>query len=223
MRNGTLGLVVVVCSAVALAGQAAVPVHQEPLHKPVFENKAVRIIDLSLQPGQASADHIHANDTASVSISSSDSQVRVPGSDWGATRAIRPVGEVQLTEYAGKPGTHAVRNNGKTLYRVIGVHNLKLSGWTTTPPLASSGPVKALSSIRSFHTYDVRLAAKQAVDRTHQQPTVVMLVTGSATLTRAAAAPTKLDASQRWAVLNAGEAFKLTADADAHLVEMEAR
>jgi hypothetical protein len=80
-----------------------------------------------------------------------------------------------------------------------------------------------LNSIRSFHTYDVRLAAKQAVDRTHQQPTVVVLVTGSATLTRAAAAPTKLDASQRWAVLNAAEAFTLTADADALLVEMEAR
>lgn len=223
MRNGTLALVVVVCSAVALAGQAPVPVHQEPLHKPVFENKAVRIIDLSLQPGQASADHVHSNDSASVSISSSDSQARVPGSDWGATRAIRPVGEVQLTEYAGKPATHAVRNNGKTLYRVMGVHNLKMSGWTTAPPAASSGPVKALNSIRSFHTYDVRLAAKQAVDRTHQQPTVVVLVTGSATLARAGAAPAKLDASQRWAVLNAGESFKLTADADAHLVEMEAR
>ena len=115
MRYGTLALVVVVCSAVALAGQ--VPVHQEPLHKPVFENKAVRIIDLSLQPGQASADHIHSNDSASVSISTSDSQAREPGSDWGPTRAIRPVGEVQLTEYAGKPGTHAVRNNGKTLYQ----------------------------------------------------------------------------------------------------------
>ena len=43
MRNGTLALVVVVCSAVALAGQAPVPVHEEPLHKPVFQNKAVQI------------------------------------------------------------------------------------------------------------------------------------------------------------------------------------
>ena len=223
MRNGTLALVVVVCSAVALAGQAPVPVHQEPLHKPVFENTAIRIIDLRLQPGQPSADHIHSNDSASVSISASESQVRVPGSDWGAPRALRPVGEVQLTEYAGKPATHAVRNSGKHVYSVLGVHNLKMSGWTTSPPAPSSGPVKVLSSIRSFHTYDVRLAAKQAVDRTHQQPTVVVLVTGSATLTRAAGPATKLDPSRRWAVLNAGESFKLAADADAHLVEMEAR
>lgn len=96
MRNGTLALVVVICSAAAFAAQ--VPVHQEPLHKPVFENKTIRIIDLRLQPGQPSADHIHSNDSASVSISASESQVRVPGSDWGAPRALRPVGEVQLTD-----------------------------------------------------------------------------------------------------------------------------
>src|SRR3954463_13842985 len=53
---------VVVASILALSVQAAekpVPVVEEPMHKPVFENEYVRVIDVQVPPGATTLYHIH--------------------------------------------------------------------------------------------------------------------------------------------------------------------
>ena len=58
----------------ALAAQ--VPVHQEQLHRVVFEDALLRILDVSYGGGETSLDHVHGNGIAIVCISGGELRTR---------------------------------------------------------------------------------------------------------------------------------------------------
>jgi hypothetical protein len=49
------------------------PVHQEPQHKPIFENEAIRVLELKFSPGDTSLFHLH--DTPILYITLSDTKM----------------------------------------------------------------------------------------------------------------------------------------------------
>lgn len=55
-----------ILTSLRLLGQAPVPVHEEPRHKPVFANEEIRVLNVNLPPGDTSLYHIHS--TPSVFI-----------------------------------------------------------------------------------------------------------------------------------------------------------
>ena len=48
---------------------AQVPTNKEPHHRTVFENSQVRILDISIPPGQMTLEHSHDLDIVTVSMS----------------------------------------------------------------------------------------------------------------------------------------------------------
>jgi hypothetical protein len=135
------------------------------------------------------------------------------------------MGETNLTEYAGQPGTHAIQNVGSDLFRVIAVENLKQAAWSTDPAATGAG-ITVLNDARAFRAYSVQFqAGTHEINRRHAVPSVLVLAVGQVTVNRKDVQVQRLDASTRWAVIPAGESYSLTAQGtdQARIVEIEIR
>ncbi len=230
---GLVGLFIVAAAAIAAA---QVPVHQEPRHRPTFENAQFRILAVNIPPGDTSLDHRHDFDVATVSMTSgTDTRSRTVGQEWGPIRPPRPLGDATVTEYAGKPQSHRVENVGTSAYQLFAVENLKKSGWSTTPATAGLG-TKVVTESRAFRIYDVRLGREfSQASHTHAVPTVVMLISGMILSdgpdTQAKAnAPAAVGLKQltqpgEWILVPPGDTHHVVrlSTADARLVEVEVR
>jgi hypothetical protein len=172
-----IGLVILASTALAVA---QVPVNQEPRHRVTFENAQLRILDVRIPPGEASLDHRHDVDVATVSMNGGTSTRSQPvGQALGPVRPPRPLGDAAITDYTGKPGSHRVQNVGTSLYQLFAVENLRASGWTTTPPATGRGTNLTTES-RAFRIYDVRLGRETVqTSHTHAVPTIVVLIGGT--------------------------------------------
>jgi hypothetical protein len=194
-----------VCLSVAFA-QAPVPVEREPRHRTVFADAGMRVLDVTIPYGDTTLEHTHRFDLATVCVECAATRARGPGEDWGPVRS-RALGSVQVTEYAGKGGTHAVTTVAQGRYRLIAVENLRASGWSTTPPVA--GPGMAVSQeTRAFRIYEVTPPAGAPASHTHATPVVVVN-----------------PASGEWTVVPGGRAHATGAarGAGSRMVEIELR
>ncbi len=89
---------------------AQVPMEKEPHHHVVFENEALRVVEPNIPAGDTTLEHLHVHDDTTVCISGSNMRGRVPtGAPVG--EPCRP-GQINFTEYAGKPASHTVQNTG---------------------------------------------------------------------------------------------------------------
>jgi DNA-binding beta-propeller fold protein YncE len=200
-----------------------VPVEQEPRHRVVFQNEALRVLNVNIPAGDTSLDHTHSYDIATVCISCANTRSRVLGAEWGATRT-RQTGEPNFTEYLGRPETHRVQNLGTSPYHLVAVEN-RNSG-TSAAALAVTAPAtKLLNETRSFRVYEVRLTGNTAeTEHRHAAPTVAVLVNGSITAGEGAA-PAVLNRSGQWLFIPAGSSHRLERQGseNAHIAEIELR
>ena len=204
--------------------QSQVPVEQEPRHRLVFANDALRVLDVNVTAGDTTLEHSHLNDIATVCISCPQTRTRPRGAEWGAPRT-RLLGEPNITEYSGKPDSHTLQNLGNTLYRLIAVENLRKSGWSDTAPV-SGGGAKLLNQTRAFRIYDVHVASGASLPaHSHTTPTIVVLVAGETVVARDDGAQRVLDRPGQWILIPPGESHRFTARGteEAHAVEMEVR
>jgi hypothetical protein len=213
------------CALCTVVLSAQTPVHQDPHHHVVFEDRDLRILDVNIAAGETGRDHLHANDVLTVSLSASETRVRPQGAAWGEARPLRQLGEVNVTEYAGRPGVHAVWNVGRGLFRLLAVENLKQAGWTEAPVLTGAGTT-LLRETRAFRAYGIELSADlRETTLTPVAPVVAVLVTGEAAVTRIGGRPLRLDQSKRWTVLGSSGTFRVTAQGNngARIVGIEVR
>ena len=68
--------------------RAQVPVHEEPYHRPVFQNEYIRILDVQLMPGDTSRMHRHAIPSLFIHLSDTDVASQVMGQDWVKDKAV---------------------------------------------------------------------------------------------------------------------------------------
>ena len=222
--------------AVAAAAAAQVPVTKEPHHRVAFENADLRVLDVNLPAGQATLDHRHDRDIATVSMSDgADTKIQSSGEPLGPVRPRRPLGDATVAEYAAKPGSHRIENVGKTPYQLFAVENLRTSGWSSAPQLSASATALATQSA-AFRVYDVRLGRQSAqTSHTHAVPTVVVLITGlvmsdgpdaqAKANAPAAVGLKQLDRPGQWLLVPRGDTHHLVrlGNADARVVEIEVR
>jgi quercetin dioxygenase-like cupin family protein len=198
-----------------------VPIDREPRHHIVFQHETLRVLDVNVPSGDVTLAHTHYNDLATVCIGNSETRTREPGTDWSPVR-VRAVGQANVTEYSGKPGTHEVKNTGSGLYRVIGIENLRQRGWPESVP--ASGPAtEMVNETRAFRIYDVRLQADRVeTSHTHSIPVVVVLVTGKVAET---GNTRRLEQPGDWLFIPAGGSHRVKRDGTdpVHVVEIEAR
>ena len=215
---------------------AQVPIGKDPHHRLVFENNQFRILDVDIPAGEASLDHLHEYDVASVSMSGgTETRVRIAGQPEGALRPPRPLGDATVTEYTGKSQSHVIANVGKTPYQLFAVENLRKSGWSATPAI-SDAETKMTSESRAFRIYDVQLPREHAqTSHTHAVPAIVILLSGKVmsdgpdkqakAYTPAAVGLRQLDQPGQWLLVPPGDTHHVVrlGTTDARLVEIEVR
>src|SRR5947208_83589 len=102
---------------------APVPVTQEPMHKTVFENDVLRIIDVRIAPGKTTLYHVHVIPSVVVYLSKSTNRSQSPGETTFLDRNISP-GESRYAPYDVKPLTHRVTNTGASDFHVFDIELL---------------------------------------------------------------------------------------------------
>ena len=219
----------------AVVVSAQVPVTKEPHHRVVFENSQFRIMDVNVPPGEATLDHSHDLDLVTVSMTDgTETRMQLPGQPW-TNRPRRPLGNVETTEYSGKPATHRFETIGKSPYHLFAAENLKTSSWSATPAVTAAGTTLAKES-RSFRVYTVALGKERPqTSHTHAVPTIVLLLRGKVMSdgpdekakanAPAAVGLKQLDGPGQWVLVPAGDAHHLVrlGNDDGQIVEIEVR
>ncbi len=212
-----------VCGAFVRA-QAPVPVADEPHHKRVLYAAHLRLLEILVPPGATTLDHSHDRDVAVVAMSATTFRTRVTGNEWESPRSYVP-GGINLVTYTGAAGAHALDNIGKTPYRVLAIENVRDGGWTQ-PRLIEAPATGLLQQSRAFAVYEVRLSTSvPQTAHVHQQPTVVVLLSGGVEVQGGGGESEFRIAPGRWfhSAPDQPHAFSLIGAADARLIEVEAR
>jgi hypothetical protein len=234
MRVPTLGVLAALVLASAAAAQ--VPVASEPHHRTVFANADLRILDVNVAPGDATQDHRHDYDIATISMSAG-SATRIQNTGQPAqNRAPRPLGDATVTEYTGKALSHKLENVGTGAYQLFAVENLHpASAWAGGAPLAAPATTTRTDG-RALRIYDVALVpTTPQTTHVHAVPTIAVLISGIAMSegsdAQAKANPSapiglkRLDQAGQWVLVPRGETHTLVrlGVGDARLIEIEVR
>lgn len=73
-------ILTVFCFAASLKAQ--VPVRDEPRHKPVLQNKYIRVLDVWMPPGDTSLYHIHATPSLFLQLSNTTIATQTRDKEW---------------------------------------------------------------------------------------------------------------------------------------------
>jgi quercetin dioxygenase-like cupin family protein len=195
---------------------AQIPVEVEPHHHPVFENAVLRVLSVTVRPGDSSLEHLHLHDIALVCLSGSV-RTRPAGGDWTPVSPECKPGTSRIVEYTGKPVSHTIRNFGNAPYHLVAVENLRRSGWSNDEPV--DRPDLILES-RAFRIYALRLSPGAEITHTHKVSTIAIPVGGQVTAGKA------IDNQPGGFVfIPAGEPHRLaaTGSMETEIVEIEVR
>lgn len=116
-RTLTAGAAVVaaVCLPTAMAErrgaeQQAVAVYEEPLHRLVFSNSWVRVLDVRVPPGVTTAFHVHSAPLMGVTVEAARTSTQVPGSPFGGVERAQEVATPFDNWNATLPYIHRIEN-----------------------------------------------------------------------------------------------------------------
>ena len=208
-----------VCAGLLLSclAFAQVPVEKEPRHRLVFENESLRVLEPQIPAGDTTLEHLHAHDDATICIHGSPVRGKPTGGEWSNAGAACVPGRASTTEYTGNPRSHTVQNVGPGVYHLALVENLRPSGWTNYEALTVSG-LKLVKENRAFRIYETPLSGSTTPLHSHQVPTMVIVVSGTAM-----AGDKRLDRPGQSAFVPAGTQHQLAAQGDAQVFEIEVR
>lgn len=113
---------------------AQVPVSQEPMHRNVFENKSLRLLDVHLLPGDTSLFHKHETPSVFIVINNAKTGSEVIMED-GKSTALSKDAAISFESFAHSPRIHRVWNEDSIEFHVIDVEVLSKgnSGYVKTP------------------------------------------------------------------------------------------
>jgi beta-alanine degradation protein BauB len=101
------------------------PAEEEPHHRWEFENQYIRVLNVSLAPGESTLFHTHSRNAGiDVQLSEASLQEQGLGKEWESASKVLP-GEVSYGEGPKEPYTHRVKNVGSTGFHVIYIELLQ--------------------------------------------------------------------------------------------------
>lgn len=122
------------------AAKRAVPVYEEPRHRPVFQNALVRVLDVRVPPGDTTEFHVHANHHFGVVIADASGRYQDAREDTlGSPSDVMPAGTVFDNEKDTLPYTHRGVNVDTVELRYVVGQLLSPSGVASSALPASSG------------------------------------------------------------------------------------
>jgi quercetin dioxygenase-like cupin family protein len=175
MRTASIALLLALVGSPAIAQDhpsesPAVPVYQEPRHRPVFENALVRVLDVRVAPGDTTGYHVHANRHIAVVISGARTWEQFRGQAATAVDSVAdPVGTVFDNASATLPYTHRVGNADTAPFRYVVAQLLAPSG-VVAPALTASSGLRLDRESLGARIYRVTIAPGQATPTHRHAP-----------------------------------------------------
>ena len=213
----------VLCGTKASA-QSAVPIEQEPAHRPVLQNESVRVFDVWLPPGEDSLWHVHRHDGISVRLA--DATVDDQSKD-GQTETFRL--RRGAVAYGATPTarTHRVRNVGETAFHNIYIELLTDHDIGKDRAAAASDRRVEFENDRVRALRRVLAPGESTAMHTHASSGVAVLVTAgrleiSAPAGAARTSDIKAGAVQ-WIDAGTTHSLKNVGDAPIEIVDIEPR
>lgn len=113
-------------------------VHEEPVHKPVYQNKQVRLLNVQLPPGDTSLYHIHHTASVFIFFTSTSTGSQLKGNDPVAGKSI--AGHILFEDLAA-PHTrvHRVWNADKDTFHVMDIELLYKDPVFKKRPISAPG------------------------------------------------------------------------------------
>jgi hypothetical protein len=124
MRSPVLPLALLLPFSMPAADEKPVPVQADPMHKTVFENEYIRVIDVQIPPGKTTLYHTHVTPSVIVYLTQSTNRSESWPDKEILLREISP-GQSRFAPYDEKPLSHRVTNTGVGLFRVFDIEFLK--------------------------------------------------------------------------------------------------
>jgi len=181
-------------------------------------------LNVNIEAGDTTLDHVHANDIAIVCISGCELRTRIGRGPFGDWTSRIPGQIMGVTAYAGQPIVNA-HQAGAARYHVISVENLRQTNWPRDPP--EPHPSGTLTNeTRAFRIYDVHLPADTVSGRsTGNGSIVVIAIDGQVTVSSRRTVQSKvLTQPGDWEVIPTGATEEIkTGGSTARVIEIDVR
>jgi len=172
VRSAVRLALLVLLAPTVLQAPAAVPVDQEPFHKPVLVNDSVEVLHVTIPPRTTTGWHTHSHDGVSILLAGESVSVETPAGE--STGPFRPFpGLTTAQAYAARPHTHRVHNLGATPFDVIDIEVLARPPGPASEPIAE--PVAENPSARAYR-WTLAPGAATPV-HTHERPYLIVAAT----------------------------------------------
>jgi quercetin dioxygenase-like cupin family protein len=157
--------------------EPVVPVYEEPRHRPVFQNRFVRVLDVVIPAGDTTGYHTHAAPIAGAVIEDARNWSQIQGASPGEVRPVRAAGDVIENWDAGLPYTHRVGNvDGVPIHYVVG--EWLASPGIEAPPLPETSSRHLVREGTVARVYRILLAPGESTEsHTHATPGLTIQVT----------------------------------------------
>lgn len=188
------------------AGEKIVHVLDEPRHRTVLQEGQLYMIDMQLNPGDASFPHMHDQAILLNRISSPE------GPQYGLIESI--------TEYASETYTHKIENNGAYQWRILAfIHDGNGEPVSVNDRPAGMGREPELED-NWFRSYRYELATGETtLTQLHHNPTVIVQANeGLAHVSREDGITRELAQAGDWAFREAGASYRITNVGDSPVI-----
>jgi hypothetical protein len=154
---------------------AQVQVSQEPNHRPVLENKFIRVLDVWLQPGDTTEFHIHSTPSLFLHLTTTDIATQTQGEEWVFDKNI--AGKALYRSFSPDILIHRVTNRDTTLFHVT---DMELLSAFDSDPNTRKLPLPFPVIIENENAIAYRLTIQDMQIATKSRgPMIAQLVSGS--------------------------------------------
>lgn len=150
------------CTSLNAAPLQEVEIQDEPNHRVVFENEAIRVFDVTFAPAQASLFHRHRIDNVSVYLADAEIVSDVRGAVPPPPRRAIKTGSVAMTRASGDGYVHQVTNVGNTTFRVINFELRQSAGSGIGSVINETKGVKMVFDNDRVRAYSITLEPGQS-------------------------------------------------------------
>ena len=128
-------LFILILTSRLLVLQAQILVHEEPRHRPVFQNKEIRILNVRVAPGDTSLYHMHTTPSFFIRLTNTITGSQVQGEEKKAGKSQS--GEIRFENLAPPNNrVHRVWNADKDTFHVMDVELLMKKAVFDEKPMA---------------------------------------------------------------------------------------
>ncbi len=152
--------------------QEAVAVSKEPLHRNVFENEYLRVLDVRIPPGDTTLFHKHETPSVFISLHPvrTGSQVLIEDGDATVLSLDR---RITFEGFYKSPRIHRVWNRDTTTFHVMDVEVLTKGERKLDPAIVMEG-ITQLFDAPPVRTYRATLKSNQKVNIKRSAPVLVV-------------------------------------------------